>query len=198
MAEQKISIQIFRKMEAEEFTQALADPESRAESGSAAAQTAAQAAALLERAAKACPGEGEDLDYIRRNSEILRKYMVQLIDEDVKARGPLRRAMKEGDARAIEAAGQSAGAVCMEIMSMMAKDLELSQRLAPLAPRELRHWIAEGGDLAMGAFRCAMHYCVSWGERSVDDTRRYVIRRENELQMQELQPVYQQLLKLCE
>ena len=51
MAE-SIKIEIFRRKDAEDFTKALADPESRAHTGSGAAMTAAVSAALLERAAK--------------------------------------------------------------------------------------------------------------------------------------------------
>ena len=101
MAE-SIKIQIFRKMDAEDFTKALADPESRAQSGSGTAMTAAVASALLERAAKTTQAErpeNERVAYIVRNSEILRSYMVNLIDEDVKARGPYRKALKDGDPR---------------------------------------------------------------------------------------------------
>ena len=50
MAE-KPTIEIFRRKDAEEFTLALADPESRTAVGSGAAMTAAVAAAYLHRAA---------------------------------------------------------------------------------------------------------------------------------------------------
>ena len=46
MAE-SIQIEIFRKKDAEDFTKALADPESRAQTGSGAAMTAAVSAARL-------------------------------------------------------------------------------------------------------------------------------------------------------
>ena len=75
MAE-SIKIQIFRKMDAEDFTVSLADPESRAQTGSGTAMTAAVASALLQRAAKATKAEHPDnerVEYIVRNSEILRK-----------------------------------------------------------------------------------------------------------------------------
>ena len=46
-----IKIEIFRNKNADEFTAALADPDSRLETGSGAAATAAVAAAFLCRAA---------------------------------------------------------------------------------------------------------------------------------------------------
>ena len=51
MAE-SIKIEIYRKKDAEDFTKSLTDPESRAQTGSGTAMTAAVSAALLERAAK--------------------------------------------------------------------------------------------------------------------------------------------------
>lgn len=200
MAE-SIKIEIFRKKDAEEFTKSLADPESRAQTGSGSAMTAAVASALLERAAKMTEAEkpeNERVVYIVRNAEILRGYMVNLIDEDVKARGPYRRAVKEGDPRKIEAAGQSAGAVCSEIVCMMEKALELLEELAELCPQDARHFVAESADFAMAAVRASMRYCVFWGDQSSDDTRRYVIRRENELQLEQIRPLYERVIQKLE
>lgn len=200
MAE-SIKIEIFRKKEAEDFSLALADPASRAQTGSGTAMTAAVASALLQRAARLTKeelSENERVEYILRNSEILRKYMVNLIDEDVKARGPYRRAIKEGDPRKIEAASQSAGAVCSEIVCMMEKALELGEELAPLCPGDARHFIAESADLALAAIRASMRYCVYWGDQSTEDTRRYVIRRENELQWEEICALYQRVIEKAE
>lgn len=196
MAE-SIKIEIYRKKDAEDFTKALADPECRAETGSGAAMTAAASSALLLRAARltaqALP-EHERVAYIVRNAEILRGYMVRLIDEDVKARGPIRRARQEGDPRKIEAAGQSAAAVCAEIVNMMTAQMDLLDELKELCPKEARHFVAESADLALGAVRASMRYCVYWGDQSTEDTRRYVIRRENELQLEQLLPVYERVV----
>lgn len=200
MAE-SIQIEIFRKKDAEDFTKALADPESRAQTGSGAAMTAAVSAALLERAAKLTQAElpaHERVEYIVRNAEILRGYMVNLIDEDVKARGPYRRASKDGDLRKIEAATQVAGAVCSEIVCMMSKELELLEELAALCPPDVNHICAESADFALAAVRSSMRVCVFWGDLSIEDTRRYVIRRENELQWEEIFALYQRVIRRCE
>lgn len=200
MAE-SIKIQIYRKMDAEDFTTALADPESRAETGSGTAMTGAVASALLLRAAKSAAAEqpeNERLAYIVKNGETLRSYMVHLIDEDVKARGPLRRAQKEGDPQKIDAAGQSAPAVCAEIVNMMIKALELLGELAELCSEEARHFAAESADLALAAIRASMRYCVYWGGKSSDDTYRYITRRENELQWEQIFPLYESVIKKLE
>ena len=95
-----IKIEIYRNMSSDELTTKLADPENKAGTGSAAAASAALAASLLERASRliAQRTEGnERVDWLVRNTELLRSYMVKLIDEDIKCHGPLRKALKEGD-----------------------------------------------------------------------------------------------------
>ena len=194
----KPTIEIFRRKDAEDFTKALSDPESRTAVGSGAAMTAAVAAAYLRRAAALTAAElpeNERAQYIERNSGILREYMVRLIDEDVKCRGPLRRAIKENDARAIEAAHQPAVAITQEIVCMMTQCLNLADELAGLAAGEGRTYIAAAAEQAMGAIRAAIHYTVAMSRECEDETYRFVIRRENEMTLEQYVPVYESILQ---
>ena len=179
-----IKIEIFRMKNADDLTKSLADPESRMDTGSGAAMTAALSAALLKRAAaltvQTLP-DHERASYIDRNAEILRSYMVHLIDEDVKARGPLRRALKEGGEREIEAARQPAVAIPGEVINMMAQALELGRELASLCPQGGLHYLGEFAELAMAAVRSARLYIIDMADQCSDDTYRYVVRRENEI-----------------
>ena len=200
MAE-KIMIEVFKKKTMEELSQALADPDGKLETGSGAAVAASVAASLLCRAASVTGktiSSNERLDYIARNGEILRSYMVHLIDEDVKCRGPLKRAMKEGDARTIEAARQPAVSICAEIMNMMGKLLELARELCPLCPKEARHYLAESAELAMAAARTARCYIVDMAAYSTDETYRFVTRRENELLLAQFAPLAEEIIKSVE
>ena len=191
MAEPTIKIDIFRKKTVEEFSSLLADPESRLDSGSAAASVAAVAASLLERAARQIAAEHADdknesqLDWYIRNAEILRNYMVNLIDEDVKCRGPLRRALKEGDDRKIEASRQAAVSICLEIVNMMGKCLEMSEGLLPFAASRSSSYVVECAELAYSASLAAGNYILEMSCLSPDETYRYVMKRENELTMQQ-------------
>lgn len=192
----KPTIEIFRRKDAEDFTKALSDPESRTAVGSGAAMTAAVAAAYLRRAAAltaAAQPENERAKYIERNSEILRGYMVRLIDEDVKCRGPLRRAIKENDARAIEAAHQPAVAITQEIVCMMTQCLDLANELAGFAAGESRTYIAAAAEMAMGAIRAAIRYTVDMSRECTDETYRFVIRRENEMTLEQYTPVFESI-----
>ena len=200
MAE-KIMIEVFKKKTMEELSQALADPDGKLETGSGAAAVASVAAALLCRAAAATGktvSGNERLDYIVRNGEILRSYMVHLIDEDVKCRGPLKRAIKEGDARTIEAARQPAVSISAEILNMMGKLLELAQELCPLCPKEAKHYLAESAELAMAAARTARSYIVDMAAYSSDETYRFVTRRENELLLAQFAPLAEEIIRSAE
>ncbi len=196
MAE-KLSIEIFRRKDAEDFTKALADPESRTAVGSGAAMTAAVAAAYLHRAAALCArdkAENERMEWLVRNSETLRSYMVNLIDEDVKCRGPLRRAISEGDPRKIEAAHQPAAAIANEIVNMMTQCLDLLAELKGSAEGEAKVYVRAAAELAMAAIRACMHYAVAMSLGCGDETYQFITRRENELTLEQYSKVYEAIL----
>ena len=187
MDEKKLVIDIFRTKTADDFTKAIADPDGKLETGSAAADAAAIAAALVCRAAKltAKTLENNDrVDYIARNSDIIRSYMVHLIDEDVKCRGPLRMAKKEGDARKIEACRQTSLSICTEIINMMSQLIDMANELSAACPADALYYAAEGTELALTAVKITRLYIVSVASQSPDETYRYVTRRENELTLE--------------
>ena len=195
----KLKIEILKNDTVDALTSKISTPEARPEAGSAAAASASFASALLERAAKEIArnvesGEqSEKLDWYVRNAEILRDYMVRLIDEDVKCRGPLRRVLKEGDDRRIEAARQTATSICLEIVNMMGKALEMADELLAFADRNAKFHLVECADLAYGASLAAGRYILYLSGMSCDDTYRYVMRRENELTMTAQKEIYDRL-----
>ena len=192
-----IKIQIYRNETADILTKKLADPEENAGIGSASAASAALSASMMSRAAvqiRQAGGENEKLDWYVRNTEILRSYMVKLIDEDVKCREPLRRALKEGDDRTIEAARQAAVSICLEIVNMMGQCLDLAYEMADLAEENVKADLATGADLAYGASLAAGRYILHMSSLSPDDTYRYVMKRENELTMQAQRAVYERII----
>lgn len=196
MAE-SIKIEIFRKKLPDELTKALSDADSRSDIGSGAAMTAATACAWFLRAAAltaGAKGGGERLDYMLRNGEILRGYMIHLIDEDVKCRGPLRKARKEGDERTIEAAMQPAAAIANEIVNMMHQLLELLDELADTCADDGKRFIAASADLAMGAIHACRRYVLELASHSSDDTYQYIVRRENEITLEACAARYDSIL----
>ena len=192
MAE-KITIEIFRKKIPDELTKSLAEADSRTDIGSGAALSAAAASSYLIRAAALTAqerGNSELLDYLQRNGEILRSYMVHLSAEDVKSRGPLRKAMKEGDEQVIDAARQPAAAVANEIINMMNQLLELLEQLSDVCSADARRFVAASADLAMGAVRASMRYVLDLGAKSSDETYRFIVKRENEITLQNCGALY--------
>ena len=196
-----IKIQIYRNETTDNLTKKLADPGENADIGSAASASAALSASMLARAAvqiRETGGENEKLDWYVRNTEILRSYMVKLIDEDVKCRGPLRRALKEGDDRTIEAARQSAVSICLEIVNMMGQCINLAGEMAVLAREEAKAELAAAADLAYGASKAAGRYILYMSSLSPDDTYRYVMKRENQLTMQDQKEAYERVIAATE
>jgi hypothetical protein len=125
--------------------------------------------------------------------------MVKLIDEDVKCRGPLRRARKEGDEQAVEAARQVSVSICLEIVNMMGKCLEMAADYAEILKpgAEARFYLMQSADLAYGASLAAGQFVLMTAEQSEDETWRYVMKRENELTMQQQSDLLAQVRERC-
>ncbi len=192
----KIIIEVFKEKKAEDFTAAISAADCRANAGCAAAYTAAMAAALAKRAASVCAERepaSERLEYIVKNCEILRSYMVHLIDEDVKSKRPYQRALKENDPRKIEACLQTAGCIDAEIINMMKPCLEFLEELNTICPAEQKHLIVEAAELAMCACRVAQSVVLFYADQSSDETYRFVTHRENEIFLAEREKLYESI-----
>ena len=203
MAEQekKFIIEIFRKKDAEELTAALADPSGKLDVGSAAALCGAEACAMALRGARmvaAAAGESERTDWLLRNLDKLRGYFVYLIDEDVKGRNILKRAMKEGDPQKIEAAREPAAAISDEVICQMIQLVDLVGELSDCDVRESAACLGSAVELALGAIRSARLFVLQLAGGSSDETYRFVVRRENELRLQELKPKADKILAWVE
>lgn len=196
MAE-KILIDIFRKKPLDELSSVLSHSDSKLDTGSSAAAVATLSAALLVRAAEILMDSGvsgERIEYIHRNSEKLREYMFYLIDEDVKCRGPIKRAMSENSSEHIEACLQPAMAICSEIIGMMSTLLTLAEELCRIVGDTLPHYIFEASEYAMSAIRSSISYIFCMLKYSSDDTFIYVTRRENEVTYKEANDIYGRIL----
>ena len=203
MAEQekKFIIEIFRKKDPEELTAILADPAGKLDIGSAAALSGAESCAMALRGARIAAeqrGDDERMDYILRNLEKLRAYLVYLIDEDVKGRNILKRAIKEGDPRNIDAARQPAAAISDEVICEMIHVVELVEELTERAPKESAIYLGAAVELALSSIRSARLFAVSMASGSSDDTYAFIVRRENEIRLEELRPRTEKILAWVE
>ena len=190
MAEEKkkLIIEIFRKKEPEELTAALADPAGKLDIGSAAALCAADGCAMALRAARitAASVESERVAYIVRNLDKLRSYFVYLIDEDVKGRNIMKRAIKEGDEQKVEAARQPAAAISDEVICQAINVIDLLDELAQLAPSSCATYLGSAAELLLAGIRSARLAVLQLAAGSSDETYRYIVRRENEIRLDEL------------
>ena len=69
--------------------------------------------------------------------------------------------------------------------SITAMSLELGVELCGLCPKEAMHFVGESAELAMAAIRSARLYIVDMSDYCSDDTYRFVIRRENEITLEQ-------------
>ena len=122
--------------------------------------------------------------------------IVKLVDEDVKCKGPLRRAEKEGDLNKISAARQTAISICSEIINMNGKCLELAEELTAYCDDASSYYLLECTELALASSKICISYCLKMSSMSADDTYRYVIRRENELNLQAMQETAERIREL--
>ena len=199
--EKKFIIEIFRKKDPEELTAILADPAGKLDIGSAAALCAAESGAMALRAARlaAEQSEGDErLDYILRNIEKLRAYFVYLIDEDVKGRNIMRRALKDGDPQKIDAARQPAAAISDEVICQLINLVDLIEELTAYAPAESAAYIGSAVEYALSGIRSARLFAVHLANGSSDETYAFIVKRENEIRLEELRPKTEKILAWAE
>lgn len=186
-----INLDIFRKKTVEDFTGALAAADGKPEIGSAAASVGAYAAAMLEKAVSLTAVSEEnssEREYLLRNAGILRKYMLNLVDEDVKCRGPLKKAISENRPKdEFNACLYPASAIVDEIMSMMETCADLLLRAKAISDENGYKYINSSASLAQCAWKCAAEYKLYIASLSGEETFRYVSVRETEIRKQELE-----------
>ena len=197
----KLIIEIFRKKDPEELTSALADPDGKLDIGSAAALCGAEACAMALRGARIAAKErgGEErMEYLLRNFDKLRSYLVYLIDEDVKGRNIMKRAVKEGDPQKIEAAREPAAAISDEVICQMINLVDLIEELTAFAPKESAIYLGSAVEFALSSIRSARLFAVHLARGSSDDTYSFIVRRENEIRMEALLPKTEKILAWAE
>ena len=195
---EKIVIEIYKDKKVDELTKIIADPESKLDTGSGAALNFAVAASFLSRAAALTVKSGvsgEKIDYVVRNTEKLREYMVFLIDEDVRSKNPMRQALKHGVPEEIEAVRKPTVAISEELVNMTGQGLELALSLAEICSEDAKPYIEQFAYTVMAVAETSVSYILSVTQKAVDETYRYVSKRENEITMGEFRELYDRLME---
>ena len=195
----KIVIEIYKDKNVDELTKIIADPESKLDTGSGAALNFAVAASLLSRAAALTAKSGvsgEKIDYIVKNAEKLREYMVFLIDDDVRSKNPLRQAIKNGSVpEELEAVRRPTVAISVELVNMTGQGLEMALDLAEICSEDAKPYIEQFAHTVMAVAKCSVSFILSVTQKSNEETYRYVSKRENEITMDGYQKLYDRLME---
>ena len=106
--------------------------------------------------------------------------MSYMVDEDVKCRNPIKKALSEGNPQHIEACVQPACAINTEIINMMISLLSLCDELCSYVEQPV-HYVFEASDFAMSAIKSSVSFIYSMLHFCTDETYIYVTKRENEI-----------------
>ena len=183
-----ITLKVFSNESIEAFSNDFCSDE-KLETGSLNAAACALASSLFERAALMAP-KSDRQEYILRNAEILRKYFIHLIDDDIKARAGYIKESNEGNIDNAEAARHPACSINEEIISMSTQMLELGLELKDLLDIKYHHYLKEMADITLGAIKSSIDWLLDFTSYSIDDTYKYVVKRENELNLEYIESLY--------
>ena len=179
-----IKIKIYKDENISEFTNDYIAEDSQLDSGSINAYCASLASTLFEKAVLTL-GDDERSTWLKRNSDILRTYFIHLIDDDLKARRGYLKEVKNGNPENIEAAMHPACSINEEVINMLHQMLELILECCSLVDKNNLHYLKESADIAIGTIRSCTDWLVSFVSSSLDETYRFVVKRENEITLDE-------------
>lgn len=189
-----IEIKVYKKMCIESFFEEFCSDDSKLDTGSLNAVSAACACSLFERAVKSLP-DSERAVWLKRNSAILRNYMVHMVDDDVKARAGLNKERKAGIPENIEAAIHPACTINEEIINMLHQMLELSLECCALVEEENKHYLREAAQLAIGTINSCIDWLLDLTKECSDETYKFVVRRENEITLSDCEELCRKILQ---
>ena len=121
-----LKVELFAEKTVKAYTKALADADTVLGLGSAAAEAAANSAALALLAVNKTESDDADMITAAKDLETLRTYFLHLIDEENKAKLPLeKRLASNAPAAEIEAGYRTACAIVDEVLFAVIKVLEV-------------------------------------------------------------------------
>lgn len=164
------------------YTLAMADPESKLGLGSAAAEAAAQAAALMLKAIRKTASEDADMLHAQQGFEKLREYFVHLIDEENKAKLPLEKRLISGAPAAEIMAGYHTACLIAEEVLYSTIDLvdllySVADKLCPCTA----HLCAGSLQFARTAMECVRLLLREYSTKMDEEVTARTTRREPEI-----------------
>ena len=189
-----MDIKIYKKFSIEDFVNEFNTCNSKLDTGSINAITAACSVALFKRAVLSLEN-GEREEWLKRNASILEKYMIHLIDDDVKARASYNKERKTGNSINIEAAIHPACTINEEIINMLHQMLELNYECCKIVEKEMLHYLKESAYIALGAINSCITWLLDITSNCSDETYRFIVKRENEITLGECEELCKKILE---
>lgn len=178
------------------FTEELASVDGKPETGCVGALVAALAPSLGTLAASLVEidPEGEHKALLKELDE-MRKYMLRQADDMHRSRSPLmKRIAENADGMQIESAARLACGIPNEIVYLMCRCMELLDQLAPVCRAEDKTTIQAAVYLCLAVISVMRGQIDFYASYMEDDSFRYVVKREAELNVQEHQALIDKLL----
>ena len=182
-----------------DFSVALGDKVSTLRAGGASSAIGAIAAASAQKAVRMSAGDDPAMNKVSNDLETLRKYLIFLIDEEIKAKDPLlKRLGTDIPAEELEAAWRTACTIIDEQLYTIAKIVEVVE---PVADKICPCAVAEAcaamfyAKAAMNSIRVQM---AEYSTHMIEEVYAHTTRREPEIAVEQYTPVIDKIVKTLE
>ena len=187
----------YKNYNMDELTLKLSEAASRAEAGTVAGASGALACAMALRLANGLLSgdpENERYKYLVKNIDSLRTYMSVLMDQDIRCRAPMVKAIRENrPVEELDACLHPASEITEEIVGMMNVLLDfLIEMSGKLAFSDISV-IQASLESAMAAVRISGAWINYLSDLSTEETFKFVMRREYEITYGEITEKYNKI-----
>ena len=196
-AEKTIKLKKLGELSLREYLGELAAPERKPRAASAAAVTGGLAASIGALSlALAGEAEAESLKDVAEELRQLREYMLIEAEEVTRSHTPLTRRLKEERATAdeIESAARVACGIPNELVYIMCRLLEMLDKIADVCRDEDVPELIAAAHMSLAVIASMRAEIRALSKYMSDETFRYTVNREAELNVQEHQALTDALL----
>lgn len=192
-----IKIEKFSEKTLQEYAELVASAEGKPFVGSVSALVSALAASLGSLAVSLAGGEAEAR--VKTAAEELRQiraYMLGTVDDDIKARAPLkRRKQKPEDKAALEGAARVACGIPSDIVFVMCRNIELLDQIADVVDAQGAVCVITAVHLSLAVIYSMQAEVRALSKYMTDEIFARTVIRETEMHLEQHQPMADALLE---
>ena len=192
-----IKIEKFSEKTLQEYAELVASAEGKPFVGSVSALVSALAASLGSLAVSLAGGEAEAR--VKTAAEELRQiraYMLGTVDDDIKARAPLkRRKQKPEDKAALEGAARVACGIPSDIVFVMCRNIELLDQIADVVDAQGAVCVITAVHLSLAVIYSMQAEVRTLSKYMTDEIFARTVIRETEMHLEQHQPMADALLE---